>query len=158
TEPVPRKWILIGGAVLLILVLLAVIAGMATRGDGAKTPAKAPTSSSDEAPPPRPSPPPAEPAQPATTPRVAPFAHEGQRKSALAELKNYKRTCQERSKLIPIIVDLDDPAAIAPLKAARYVGYGGVLGFGEKNANWCMTKELDAAVKELSAHHPDAAG
>jgi serine/threonine protein kinase len=157
TEPVPRKWILIGGAVLLILVLLAIIAGMATRDSGAK-PQKTPASFDEAQPPSHPSAAPAEPEKPATVAKAAPFDHEGQLKSALAELKNYKHTCQERSKLIPILVDLDDPAAIAPLKAARYVGYGGVLGFGEKNANWCMTKELDAAVKELTAHHPQAAG
>jgi hypothetical protein len=74
--------------------------------------------------------------------------HELKLKAALLDLKEGK-TCADRKAAIEKLVELGDPAAIPDLKKARYRMYGGVLGIGESNANSCLTKDADAAIKQL---------
>ena len=129
---------MIGIAALSVLVVLAILIGLSTRSDGGgdTTPTKpAPTPAIRPPPPPPLAPPPID-------------DHEVRLKAALHDLKSAK-TCQERRAAIPKIVALGDDKVIPDLKAARYRGYGGLLGIGERNANACLVKDIDAAIKEL---------
>jgi serine/threonine-protein kinase len=69
-------------------------------------------------------------------------------KALLKTLKTGK-TCATRKAAIPKIAALGDKAAIPALKKARYRMYGGILGLGESNANGCLKKEADKAIKTL---------
>ncbi|HEY4176484.1 MAG TPA: protein kinase [Kofleriaceae bacterium] len=69
-------------------------------------------------------------------------------KALLHDLRTAK-TCPARKAAIPKIVALGDKAAIPALKKARYRMVGGVLGFNQSNANNCLKKEADAAIKQL---------
>ena len=42
-----------------------------------------------------------------------------------------------------------DKAAIPALRRARYRMYGGLLGMGQKNANYCLKAAAEAAIKKL---------
>ena len=138
-DPIPKRWIVSGALVLAVLVALAILIGLSTRTtDDSPTPGKP----IQPLPVIRPTP-------PLAPPPSAPDDHEIRLKAALHDLKNAK-TCAERKAAIPKIVDLGDEKVIPDLKAARYRGYGGLLGIGERNANACLVKDIDAAIKELS--------
>ena len=73
-----------------------------------------------------------------------------QLKALLRDLKAGK-SCAARKATIPKIVALDDKAAIPALKRARYRMYGGLLGLGQKNANYCLKAAAEAAIKKLGS-------
>jgi len=138
-DPIPRRWIAIGGAVLAVLVVLAILIGLSTRSDGGD---------------PQPTAKPAQPGpviHPPAPPVLVPPPggdREVRLKAALHDLKSAK-TCAERKAAIPKIVELGDEKVVPDLKRERYRGYGGLLGIGERNANSCLVKDIDAAIKEL---------
>ncbi|MEO8700792.1 MAG: serine/threonine-protein kinase [Kofleriaceae bacterium] len=129
---IPKRWLVIG-AICVGVITLIIILAIAFRG-GKSVP---------EAPPaPRPS---ASPPRAATVPRD----DKTQLNALLYELERGK-DCVQRRAAISRIVELGDPAALPALKAARYRMRGGVLGIGDENTNWCLTKEADAAIKKLT--------
>ena len=78
----------------------------------------------------------------------SPVDHTTQLKAALHDLDAGK-TCAVRKAAIPKLVALGDKSAIPALKKARYRGRGGLLGIGERNANACLRKDAEAAIKSL---------
>jgi hypothetical protein len=127
--PIPRRWIAIGGVCLVIAIALAIVLVVTRHDDDRHAPA---------------GPPPAV----LAPPPPSSLDREIQLKAALHDLEDGK-TCADRRAAIETIVGLHDPRAIPDLKRARYRGAGGVLGVGESNANGCLTKDADAAIREL---------
>jgi len=164
--PIPRRW-LIRGAIVAVVTIVVVILLVIARGGGkaednskkpAPTRSKSKSSKTDKTDktvkridPPTPAPEP--------EPKVAPAdlppddEHATQLKAALYELKEGK-TCPDRHAAISRLLELDDPAAIPSLKAARYRMRGGVLGIGDSNTNSCLRKDAEAAIKTLSRNLP----
>jgi serine/threonine protein kinase len=136
--PVPRRWFVVGAIVIAALIILAIILAIALRGGKSATP--------DPAPAPAGKPPPA---RAATVPRDDDQQRKVRLNALLYELERGK-DCTVRRAAIPRIVELGDPSAIPALKAARYRMRGGVLGIGDENTNWCLTKDADAAIKKLT--------
>ena len=70
-------------------------------------------------------------------------------------LRTYKRqlvrgkTCKVRREAVRALRRLGDKRAIPALRSARFRMRGGVLGIGDKNANHCLRKEAEAAIKAL---------
>ncbi len=134
-EPIPAKWIKIGGIIVALLFAVALVLVVVPRlSDDSRV------ASSSAAP---------------TTPSVVPMiipesaVDRGTRlKAALHDLEAAK-TCPERKGAIPVLVALDDKAAISALKRARYRMVGGVLGVGADNANACLRADAEAAIKSL---------
>ena len=126
--PIPKRWLLIAAIVVAVGVIAAVgymIFGRSSKDTGAAPP-------------------------PAAAPAFGPSAEDRELrlKAALHDLEMGK-TCAERKAAIPTLVDLGDPRAVPELKKARFRGSGGLLGIGESNANGCLTKDADAAIKAL---------
>ncbi len=138
-EPIPKRWLMLGGiGFAALLVIAAVLAGVS----GGSEPTK-PTK-------------PAKPAAPAPAVRPEPAAgrdvtadRDTRLKAALHDLTAGK-DCPARRSAIPKLVELDDPAAIPALQRARYRMRGGILGVGDDNTNACLTKDADAAIKQLT--------
>jgi serine/threonine protein kinase len=166
TPPVPTSWLKRGAIVLAVVVAIALVVGIVSLFVGGsddkkhdpKEPPKEQKDPSKDPPkdPPKDSPKPkpipgAKPAQPepVTVPK-----DEVKLKALLYEFEKGK-DCAARKLVVPQLVDLDDPAAIPALKAARnkIVG-GGYFSRGEY-ANRCMFKELDDAIKHLSRNQPE---
>jgi len=59
------------------------------------------------------------------------------------------KTCAERRQAVLELQELGDPRAIPDLKKWRHRYYGGIVGIGESDANACLTKDADAAIKAL---------
>ena len=123
---IPKRWIQIGGAVLVLAILIAI--AFLVFGHGRRP---------DE---PLPQPPAF--VQP-------PIDRDTLLKAALHDLETAP-SCPERKAAIPKLVELGDERAIPALKKARYRMYGGLLGIGESNANSCLKADAEAAIKELS--------
>ncbi len=128
TEPVPKRWLVIGAIVLGAGILIALVSWIA--GGSSKASKSG-----------------------ATTPVVMPVPiktidKEVELKAYLHDLQTGK-TCADRKAAIPMLVELGDPRAIEPLKKARYRMTGGLLGFGQDNSNSCLKADAEAAVKKL---------
>lgn len=169
SDPIPRRWIIVGGIVLAVIVVVAIVLAITDDGGGAKparprtppglqaNPGEAPeradrndrsdrSDRSDRAD----SPPPAEDDE---LPPSKSTERDIQLKALLHDLQNGK-TCEDRRQVIASLVALEDPRAVPALKRARYRGVGGVLGIAEKNANHCLVKDVDAALKQLAPAPP----
>jgi len=137
-EPIPRRWIVIAGVVVAIAVVIAVVLVVTTRGGGDKKPQPSHQVEST----------------PARDDKAATPSNDRDRdtelKAVLHDLEHGK-TCADRKAAVAKLIELGDPRAIDSLKRARWRGYGGVLGIGDKNANACLTADANAAVKELTA-------
>jgi serine/threonine protein kinase len=125
--PIPRKWKLVAVGVIGVVALvgLAVILGGSSGSKGKRPP---PPPSSLKTPP--------------------PVDKETQLKAALHDLESGK-TCADRKAAIPVLADLGDERAIAPLKKARYRMRGGVLGVGDSNTNACLKADAEKAITKL---------
>jgi serine/threonine-protein kinase len=162
-----RTAMIVGGAILLV----GVIAGIATQGGDAPADKKVASGTATARPPARkseskPAIPPAPPpdaapapelavkippleATPPPEPATAPVDKEAAYKAAVKTLTKGK-TCEARKAAIPILVDLGFKRAVAHLKKARYRMRGGVLGIGDSNTNACLKADAEAAIKTLS--------
>jgi serine/threonine-protein kinase len=127
--PIPKKWLLTAAVCAALAVVLAIILFATKHGH---EPAAI------------------QPVVPVPAPAPPPVDRDIRLKAALHDLEDGK-TCTDRKAAIATIVELGDPKAIPDLKRARYRGAGGVLGVGETNVNGCLTKDADAAIKELSS-------
>jgi serine/threonine-protein kinase len=133
SETIPRRWIVIGGIVIVFLIIGAVI--LAVSSGGNYKPSSASASSPGSAP----------------APAAEPAADREQKlKALLHDLQNGK-TCAARKAAIAPLVELGDRRAIEPLRTARYRMVGGIAGIGADNANACLTRDAEAAIKTLSA-------
>jgi serine/threonine protein kinase len=131
SETIPRRWIAIGGAVIVLLIVLAVILAMTSSGDyKPAAPAGAESSSPDLA-----------------------AERELRLKALIHDLQNGK-TCAERRAAIAPLVELGDRRAIEPLRAARHRMQGGIAGVGADNTNACLVRDAEAAIKALGALRP----
>jgi hypothetical protein len=145
SEPIPRKWLVIAGIVLLAAIIIAIVLKI-----GAKK------STDHDAPPPKherraeaePQTPP--PSPPAVIPGPGDMTvdRDTQLKAALLDL-NEGSTCTDRRAAISKLVQLGDPRAIQPLTRARYRMRGGVLGIGDSNTNSCLKADAESAIKAL---------
>jgi hypothetical protein len=130
TETIPRRWIVIGGVVLLVLIVGAILLAVTSSGDY-----KAPAAGSASG-----APPPA-------------ADREMRLKALLHDLQNAD-TCAERRAAIAPLVALGDPRAIEPLRAARARTQGAA---GPESGNACLVRDADAAIKALTAPGKPAA-
>jgi serine/threonine protein kinase len=136
-EPIPSMWIKVGGIVVAVMVVGAIVLAIWSKLSGnSPTPAKGSAA-----------------ATPLVVPMTMPRAdktvdRETRLKAALHDLEAGK-TCADRKEAIAQIVDLDDKAAIPALKKARYRMGGGVLGIGADNYNACLKADAEAAIKSL---------
>ncbi len=135
-EPISRRWMLVGLIVFGVLVAIAVVLAIITRNTKA-TGAESVPSPGQMLP------------QPTLVPRESTVDRQTKLKAAIHDLTTGK-DCPARRAAIPALVELGDPAAIPALKSARYRMRGGVLGIGDENTNYCLTKDADAAIKKLT--------
>jgi hypothetical protein len=135
TEAIPRRWLVIGGIVIVILIIGAILLAISSSGNykpsSASASSLAPLESGAVS------------AEPATD-------RELKLKALLHDLQNGK-TCPARKAAIGPLVELADRRAIEPLKIARYRMQGGIAGFGADNVNACLTRDAETAIKALSA-------
>ncbi|MFN0249740.1 MAG: protein kinase domain-containing protein [Kofleriaceae bacterium] len=172
--PLPTNWLKIGAVVLGAIIVLSIL--FAVSGSG-KDPSPTPPAKVEEKKPktaPNLEPKKSEPkksepkassenvektvpkpeAKPELPPQVPslmpplPPDKDTQLKAALHDLQNGPQ-CVDRKTAIPKIVAIGDKSAIPALKKARYRGRGGLLGIGERNANACLRKDAEAAIKAL---------
>jgi serine/threonine protein kinase len=131
--PLPRRWYIIGAAIVALGIVIAIIAAIAGGDDKPakkkKAPVKKPTPSAVVAP-------------------VKTVDRDMELKALLHDLQNGK-TCTERKAAIPKLVELDDARAVEPLRRARYRMVGGLLGIGADNANHCLKADAEAAIKKI---------
>ena len=164
SEPIPRRWFAIGAIVLGALLLIGIIAAIASDDDKKKSgkPADKPkiVEPKPKADPPKPTV--KQPVQQGSGSSEIPVPPTGdltvadrevQLTAALHDLVNGK-TCADRKSAIPRLVALHDPRSIPALKSARYRMRGGVLGIGDENTNFCLTKDAEAAIKTLTPAKP----
>jgi serine/threonine-protein kinase len=137
----PRNWIRIGMIVVAIASVIAIIAALARGGGDSDAPSSKPTPGSS-APPPDPGP-------QMRMPMGDLTADKDTKLKALLHDLDTGKTCADRKQAIAGLVELGDDRAIKPLKAARYRMRGGVLGFNQSNANFCLKADAEAAVKAL---------
>ncbi len=171
-EPVPRSWLVIGGAILGGAVLLAIVLALASHHGAAAEPmdaavamiappaAAAVNGKSGVAAKPGPVKP-AKPEPAVIAPPVPPDPTAGSAVAAPDETpeartlhdRSYKaavhqleasRACADRRAAIPKLVALADTRAIAVLKTARN------RPFGRSNANACLVGDIDAAMKKFA--------
>ncbi len=139
TETIPRRWIVIGGIVIVILIIGAIILAVTSGGNYKPSSASASNLPSG-----------APPSEPAADREIV-------LKALLHDLQNGK-TCAARKAAIAPLVELGDRRAIEPLRAARYRMQGGIAGIGADNVNGCLTREAEAAIKTLSPPPGKSAG
>jgi len=151
SEPIPKKWLWIAGIVLVFAIAIAIV----LKVSGGSPPAHPHPHHSEATPTPPPAPgpgPAAAPEPPPPGPPPAPVEETVDRdtelKAALHDLDE-SATCTDRKAAIPKLVELGDPRAIPPLRAARYRMRGGVLGIGDSNTNACLKADAEAAIKAL---------
>jgi eukaryotic-like serine/threonine-protein kinase len=133
TDAIPRRWLVIGGIVIVILIIGAIL--LAVSSSGNYKPSSASASS-------------LAPLESGTPAAAEPTAdREIKLKALLHDLQNGK-TCPARKAAIAPLVELADRRAIEPLKAARYRTEGGA---GGDNANACLARDVETAIKALSA-------
>ena len=127
-EMIPRRWLVIGGIVIVLLIIGAVL--LTVLSDGNYKPATS-AGTGD-----------------ATAERDLKL------KALLDKLQNGK-TCAARKAAIAPLIELGDPRAIEPLRAARYRPAGGRGGggggSGADNINACLVPDAEAAIKALSS-------
>ncbi|MBA3541173.1 MAG: serine/threonine protein kinase [Deltaproteobacteria bacterium] len=150
-EQIPKRWIAIGGVVIVGFLIVAFVLVVSLRAhpstlDPAAKPV--PTKPAPAKPSKASVAPPAEPA-PAPHAMTVPDSRDAELKAALHELQNGK-TCPERKAAIARLVALGDARALAPIKTARYRMRGGFLGFNQDNTNACLRADADAALKKLT--------
>ena len=133
-EPIPRKWIKVGIVVVALLIVAAIALAMFSKSSASQA-------SSD-------------PAGATATPQLmlpeSTVDRDTRLKAALHDLESGK-TCADRKKAIPELVELHDARAIAALKKARFRMGGGLLGIGQDNYNACLKADAEAAIKLLGA-------
>ena len=163
SAPIPRKWIVVAGIVLIAAIIFAIVLKLSSgskaepkhdKHDPARhaevTPPSPPAPTHEEPPPAPAAAPVVSSPDPAPTPIEATVDRDAPFKAAVHDLQTGK-TCADRKAALERLVDLDDARAIAPIKQARYRPHGGVLGIGESNANACLHADADAALKKLGA-------
>jgi serine/threonine-protein kinase len=121
--PLPKRWYIVGGIVLGVGILIAIIVASASGGDSVT-------------------------ATPPITMPVPTIDRETELKALLHDLQTGK-TCADRKEAIAKLVMLGDERAIEPLRKARYRMVGGLLGFGQDNANHCLKSAAEDAIKAL---------
>ncbi len=163
-EPLPRRWLVIAGIVLLAAIVIAVAlkvsGGKAGKSDprrddrherGDKPDKKDRRTEAEPAAAKVQARTPGTPASPPASPEPAAAAtvdQDIQLKAALLDLQDGK-TCTDRKAAVAKLVELGDPRAIPPLKSARYRMRGGVLGIGDSNTNGCLKLDAEKAIKAL---------
>ncbi|HWU86304.1 MAG TPA: serine/threonine-protein kinase, partial [Kofleriaceae bacterium] len=130
SETIPRKWIVIGGIVVVLLIIGAIILAVGSSGD------YKPSSSSSTG-------------LEGSAPGDPAAARDLALKALLLELQNGK-TCAARKAAIAPLVAFGDARAIEPLRAARQRTSGGSGSAGAEDHNGCLVREADAAIKALS--------
>jgi serine/threonine-protein kinase len=130
TETIPRRWIVIGGGVIVLLIIGAIV--LALTSSGTYAPSASAGSGQGEP-------------RPGGDPEAE---RELKLKALVYDLQNGK-TCPERKAAIAPLVELGDKRAIEPLRLARYRTQSGA-GSGGDNVNACLTRDVDAAIKALS--------
>jgi serine/threonine protein kinase len=166
--PIPTNWLKVAAVVLGAIIVLSIL--FAVSGSGTQPTTTPPAKLEEKVEPKKPEPK-AEPkksetksgtsktvAKPDPKPELPPQAPNlmpplpadkaTQLKAALHDLETGK-TCADRKAAIPKIVSIGDKSAVTSLKKARYRGRGGLLGIGERNANACLRKDAEAAIKAL---------
>ena len=141
-EPLPKKWLIIAGAVFFLVIVIAIALKLGGGKPAAKPadPAPKPKHSELEAP---------APVIAAARPAIAATVdRENAMKAALLDLQN-SATCTDRKAAVAKLVELGDPRAIPGLKAARYRMRGGILGFNDANTNACLKADAEEAIKAL---------
>jgi len=155
-EPLPKKWLVIAGIVVLAAVIIAIVLKVTggkpkpelrpdDKPEKADKPKRERHAEAEEAPP-----------APAVTqartalplPIIATVDRDTAYKAALLDLQDGK-TCTDRKAAVAKLVALGDPRAIDPLKRARYRMRGGVLGIGDSNTNGCLKADAEEAIKAL---------
>lgn len=128
--PIPKKWLKVAGALVVVGVVGAI--GLVVFGHGG---------SKDE---------------PTTTPILVPVpvptespADKDIKLKALLHDLETGKTCPERRAAVLALQELGDARAVPELKRWRHRMYGGFVGLGESDANACLTKDADAAIKAL---------
>jgi len=142
SEPIPRKWLVIAGIVLLAAIAIAIALKVGAGGSKATEPPKRDKHSEVETAP--------------VQARTPMFPVAGSKepnadlllKATLLDLQS-GATCTDRKAAVAKLVELGDPRAIPPLKTARFRMRGGVLGFGDSNTNACLKADAEAAIKAL---------
>jgi serine/threonine-protein kinase len=173
SEPLPRRWIGTGAAVIGGAIVLAIVMSIVSHCGGKATSlapvATAPTTPPRPAAAPRPPAPPVKVATverpptpivvPVPTPALTPTDPEPtidddtRLKAAYHDLDTGK-TCTARKAAVAALRALGDPRAIPALRAARYRMRGGVLGLGEDNTNACLKADAEAAIRALTPRKP----
>jgi serine/threonine-protein kinase len=125
--PIPRRWLTIAAAVLVIAAVAGI--GLYVGHRGRKSGAEAVL-------------------VPIPTAAGLGVDRETILKAALHDLAT-GRTCDDRRQAIPKLVELGDDRAIPALKHARYRMRGGVIGIGDHNENACLKAEAEAAIEKL---------
>ncbi len=125
SETIPRRWIVIGGIVILVLIVGAVLLAVTSSGNY-----KPSVSAASGQPPP-----------PAVDPEL-------KLKALLHDLQHGEK-CPERKAAIDPLVELGDRRAIEPLRAAAKQRGSGADG------NACLAREAEAAIKKLESRAPD---
>jgi eukaryotic-like serine/threonine-protein kinase len=125
SDPIPRRWIRMGGIVLAVAVALALVL-IASSGDG-----DAPTGSAS------------------IVPMPVLGDQETLRKAALHDLQSGKTCADRRSAISRLKVLGPDKRTIDALRRARYRMRGGVLGVGDDNTNACLKADAEEAIEDL---------
>jgi serine/threonine protein kinase len=142
TEPIPKKWLVIAGIVLVVAIAIAIALKVGGSSGAVKPKRDVPHEKHADSTPSAPS------AQPAAAPIAETVDRDAQYKAAVHDLET-SPTCTDRKAAVGKLVDLGDPRAIGELKTARYRMRGGVLGFGESNTNACLKADAEAGIKAL---------
>ncbi|MDQ3335930.1 MAG: serine/threonine protein kinase [Myxococcota bacterium] len=133
--PLPKRWYIIGAAIVGVLIVIAIIAALASGGE--KAPKKQAPKKASSAP-------------PIVMPVPAKTVDKEMVLKALLHDLQASKTCAERKAAIPKLVELGDPRAFEPLRKARYRMSGGLLGIGSNNVNHCLKADAEAAMKKLA--------
>ena len=125
--PLPKRWYIIGAAVVGAGILIAIIALIVSGGSSK------PSSAGGKA---------------VVLPVPVKVDRDTELKALLHDLQNGK-TCEDRREAVSKLAILGDDRAIEPLKRARYRMRGGLLGIGADNTNHCLKGDAEAAIKTL---------